>query len=98
MPAHPTRPSGPPAPAVQPHRVSPVRRAALLATLAAIVGGLSACGTPLPAVTWLRLPAEAAEPIAALPAPPGAAAPVWQLMAPLTSPSLRKPLNCSATW
>jgi uncharacterized lipoprotein YmbA len=65
---------------------SPTRRTALRATLAAVAGGLSACSTPLPAVTWVRLPAEAVEPITALPTPPGAAAPVWQLMAPVALP------------
>ena len=79
--------SGPSDPAAM---VAPARRAALLATLAAIgaaaAGGLSACGTPLPAVTWLRLPAEGAEPITPLVAAPGAALPVWQLMAPVVLP------------
>ncbi len=92
MPTHPPRPSGPPVLPAQPTLVATARRAALLAALAALAalaGALSACGTPLPAVSWLRLPVEAtdaAEPITALPAPPGAAAPVWQLMAPVTLP------------
>ena len=89
MPAHTPRPAGPPAlpaPPASTALVAPVRRAALLATLAAIAGGLPACGTPLPAVTWLRLPAEGAEPITALPATPGEAVPVWQLMAPVALP------------
>ncbi len=83
MPTHPPRPSSPPAQAAL---VAPARRAALLATLAAMAGGLSACSTPLPPVTWLRLPADGPEPITALPASPGAATPVWQLVLPVALP------------
>ena len=84
---HRLRSSSPPA---QPSLVGPARRGVLRATLAAIgaaaAGSLSACGTPLPAVTWLRLPAEGAEPITPLVAAPGAALPVWQLVAPVVLP------------
>lgn len=83
MPPYRPRPPGPPA---QPPLVAPLRRAALLATLATVAGGLSACSTPLPAISWVRLPVEAAEPIAALPLPPGTAAAVWQLVAPVGLP------------
>lgn len=86
MPAQAPRSIGPtalPAPTARRALIAPLRRAALLAVIA---GGLSACGTPLPTVTWVRLPAEGAEPITALPAPAGAAAPVWQLMAPVALP------------
>ena len=76
----------PPGLPVRPNPVSPGRRAALLAALGC---GLSACGTPLPPVSWLRLPAEGADPIQPIEASaqrPGAAVAVWQLMAPVSLP------------
>lgn len=86
MPLHPPRPPGLPAPHAQPLLASPPRRTALLATLVAVAGGLSACSTPLPAIEWVRLPAEGPEPIAAAAAPAGAAPSVWQLVAPVALP------------
>ena len=86
MPPHRPWPPGLP---VRPATVSPSRRAALLAALA---GGLSACSTPLPPVSWLRLPADGADPISpigpieASAQRPGPAGPVWQLMAPVGLP------------
>lgn len=80
MPAYRHPPSGPLAPAaLRP----PGRRTALLACL---LGGLSACGTRLPPVSWVRLPAQAAEPLDRVTLPPGAQGQVWQLMAPVTLP------------
>lgn len=73
-------PSGLPAPAA----LRPTgRRAALLLCL---LGGLSACGTRLPPVTWVRLPALGTEPVDRVVLPPGASGQVWQLMAPVTLP------------
>jgi len=62
----------------------PTRRHILTAALPAAALLLGACaGSSLPAVQWVRLPAEAPGPAAApAPAAPG----VWQLMAPVQLP------------
>jgi len=62
----------------------PTRRHILIAALPAAALLLGACaGSSLPAVQWVRLPAEAPGPAAApAPAAPG----VWQLMAPVQLP------------
>ncbi|MBC7726265.1 MAG: membrane integrity-associated transporter subunit PqiC [Microbacteriaceae bacterium] len=86
MPTHHPWPPGLP---VHAATVVPGRRAALLAALTSLTGGLSACGTPLPAISWLRLPADGADPIDPIEASaqrPGSASPVWQLMAPVSLP------------
>lgn len=50
------------------------------------VVGLAGCASPLPALQWVRLPAEPAQRAAPLVAAPAHAGTVWQLVAPVALP------------
>ena len=64
------------------HRFAPAARWAACLSVAWLAG----CASPLPALQWVRLPAEPAQPVVAVAMPASHTAAVWQLMAPVVLP------------